>query len=411
MSDCISSSPCPCDSLPVTAYDGSAPQVETFIATGYAAVVPPLGMGWNRLSCMMFTASPVSQEAADFTAQQQAQLCAFNSVSPYGPESGPGGGGSGGGGGTPVGAFFNSPQECTATCADGLPFIFQVPAGAFSGTSQAAADTAAKSYACAQAQARIICLSALTPPTFTVNTAYSGTITATGASLAGPGQVNLWELVAGVLPTGLTFNGGLTQASSATITGTPTVGGVYTFTVRCTDPLGDTMTKTYTLTCAVSQAVVTNTWTFINVDGGTCNQSTIVQTGFQSAAPEAGYDTAYHSIQNACGNYQTCGGGTVKFFLITRNDLVLDFTSGLSKTWNLKVVMTLSGTTANTGYFIKIDGTVQSGWSVVGNVATWIGTFTTAGCVDTQIAVEGFGNVNLSGAGCVETLVEWLTPA
>lgn len=254
MSDnCPSAVPCPCDSLADTPYDGSAPQVKTYVATGFAAVVPALGQSWDRLSCMMFSSSPVSQEAADFTAQQQAQLCALSAVSPYSPETGPGGGGSGGGGGGGSGlVFFNSPQECTVTCPDGLPFTYQVPAGAFSGTTQAAADIAAQSFACAQASQRIVCLSdldsttAFIPGSGYAGPSYTGTITATGGNLAGPGQTNLWEIT-GSVPAGLTFNGGALASNQVTITGTATTLGSYTFTVKLTTPNGDVMSKNYTI--------------------------------------------------------------------------------------------------------------------------------------------------------------------
>lgn len=398
MSDsCPSAVPCPCDNLADTPYDGSAPEVRTFIATGFAAVTPPLGQSWTRLSCMMFSSSPVSQEAADFTAQQQAQLCALNAVSPYSPEDGPNGGSGGGGGGGGV-VFFNSPQECTVTCPDGLPFTYQVPAGAFSGTTQAAADIAAQTFACAQANQRVICLSALNPNTYIVNSPYSGTIIATGGNL---GSNPVWQLTSGSLPTGLTFS---SSGNVATINGTPTVGGVFTFSVSCTDSLGDTMNKTFTLQCALTYVVTTN-----QLYDQYTNTST---TGFQLGTALAPYDTEWDSIVNACGQSHSCGPGCTLFTVQTFTFNV-NFTSGSLKTWTLHIVLTAFGGTFDPAFYaLTINGTVQGGWVVGVDTVTWDGTFTTDNCQNTAISLTATAWPPPSPrANCIKAVVEWITPS
>lgn len=107
----------------------------------------------------------------------------------------------------------------------------------------------AKSYACRQAQLHRICLSNITD-FVCVDSGYSQVITASGGFLALPGQVDNWQIVAGGLPAGLTFNGGTVQGGAVSITGTPTEIGIFSFTVQITAPNGDMMQKPYTLTVA-----------------------------------------------------------------------------------------------------------------------------------------------------------------
>ncbi len=378
---------CPCDNLPGTDYDATAPETDEFVATGFAAMVPPLGTPtWQRLSCMMFAESETSQSAAQFNADQQALLCVLNSVSPYSPETGPGGGGSGGGGGgglQPL-VFFNGPASCTVNCPDGLPFTFQVPAGRFPASSQAAADAAANTYACQQAAMRALCLSALTPGTYTLNSPYSGTITATGGGLATGGQTNQWTLASGSLPTGLTFNGGALPSNQVTITGTPTAPGVFTFAVQCTDPLGDTMTKTYSLSCGTGYTMVTNAYPFV---------ATPTDVGFITAAPDGIYDTAW---QNKNVAPQTNGGNYMK----------LNFISPTLKTWNVKCVLTSSN---GSGFqYLKFNGAAQvfvvSGG---GTIFTFTGSFNTDTCTALVVEIDS-GPAN---GGAMTAFLEWQTPA
>jgi hypothetical protein len=86
------------------------------------------------------------------------------------------------------------------------------------------------------------------PPTITTttlpngiqNTAYSSTVTASGGATS-----YTWSVSTGSLPTGLTLTSG---TPSATISGTPSAIGTYTFTLQVVDNVGDTNTKTYTVT-------------------------------------------------------------------------------------------------------------------------------------------------------------------
>lgn len=156
--------------------------------------------------------------------------------------------------GTAQGVFFNAAQTAAAHCPDGLVFYFTVPAGKFPGLTQDEADGIAISYAQQQAEDHIICLGNINPNGI-VGISYSDVIVADGISLAMPPQHDTWQLVAGGIPPGLTLdNGGFIggvafiTGGQCPINGTPTADGIYTFTIRVTDPTGDFMQKTYTIT-------------------------------------------------------------------------------------------------------------------------------------------------------------------
>jgi hypothetical protein len=64
----------------------------------------------------------------------------------------------------------------------------------------------------------------------------------------------LWELIGGSLPPGLALHTGLFAGQTAPITGTPTVGGSYSFSVRCTSTDGSFFEKD----CTINVIALTN---------------------------------------------------------------------------------------------------------------------------------------------------------
>jgi hypothetical protein len=133
--------------------------------------------------------------------------------------------------------FGNAAQSCTSICPDGLPFIYVVAAGTYLGFSQVLVDRAALSFACNLARQNRICLSDL-QDFGCVSEAYSDTLIPLGT---GPFT---FAIVSGALPPGLA----LTQNGSiGTISGTPTVAGNFTFTVRVTSANGNFMQRTYSI--------------------------------------------------------------------------------------------------------------------------------------------------------------------
>ena len=350
---------CPCDSNPLNGFSSEATDPLAPLATAYVRLDPPFGTQACDRGCVAFASEVIPPP--------------------------------GGGINPPTPEFFSAPQSCTVTCPDGTPFSFEVTAGAFTAPTQAAADAAAAAYACAQANALQLCLGALMPATFTENTAYNGSITASGAGL---GQTNTWSLIAGSLPAGLTFNGGTIAGKTATISGTPTVGGTFTFTVQVTNAQGSAATKTYVMNCATGYVVTTNQ--VFNY----CSETVTSTPAFVSGTADAGYDTQLHTLNPGCPI--ACGPGSSTY----TNQLGLSFSSPTLKTWNLKVVWT--GVNPFLPTALQINGVNQSGWTQVGNVYTWVGTFQTNNCAATTVSLTD--GVDTAG-GCISALIEWLTPA
>jgi uncharacterized protein YhjY with autotransporter beta-barrel domain len=92
---------------------------------------------------------------------------------------------------------------------------------------------------------------ALTPTSLTngtVASAYSQTLTPSGGTAP-----YSFTLDAGALPAGLTLSAG------GVLSGTPTAGGTFNFTVRATDAASQSATQAYTLTIAAPTVTATNT--------------------------------------------------------------------------------------------------------------------------------------------------------
>lgn len=164
--------------------------------------------------------------------------------------------------GAPVNIFSSREVSCDAYCStvvtivDGAPvvtkseaFTYTLAAGAFIGFTQAQANAFAAQSACTIAKQRLFCLSAL-PLAFCHAEEFNQTIRARGAYISRFPFTDSWT-ISGTLPPGLTFHGGNITGGSAVIDGTPTTGGLYTFTITVTlgtpGAQGDHMSKTYTL--------------------------------------------------------------------------------------------------------------------------------------------------------------------
>ena len=157
----------------------------------------------------------------------------------------------------PETTFYNTTQTYGLMCPDGLMFFYTVAAGLFPATSQAEANAIALSYAEAQAGKHAICISGVNPNA-TVGVFYDSVIQATGESLAQYPATDVWSLVAGAVPPGLTLaNGGFINGQAkltgglCPLSGTPTVAGNYSFTLRVTDPVQDSMQKTFNISVAI----------------------------------------------------------------------------------------------------------------------------------------------------------------
>ena len=234
----------PCNDDPIRNITAEAPDVDVFIGFRDFKWNPPLGVTYFQLACKAICFSEVSQEEADLCALRSAEECVYDGGDPpVIPPVPPGPDGPGGRRTNlppshprnPIRRYRNTVQSCDALCPDGSPFTEIVAAGTVVELSQALADAKAKSLACKLALRNLFCISATEPPSACVGDTYFFSVTASS------GEDLVWS-IEGDLPPGLEFD-----FFNATITGTPTVGGSYTFVVEVTDPLGRFQAKILTI--------------------------------------------------------------------------------------------------------------------------------------------------------------------
>jgi hypothetical protein len=139
--------------------------------------------------------------------------------------------------GDPPVLYGNTAQACSLNCADGLPFTYTVPAGSYIGLNQIVVDRIAHSYACQLATLNRVCLSSLSG-SGCLNQAYMDTIIPLGQAPF------TFSIVSGALPPGLTFS---SSDTVATVSGTPSVTGLFSFRVRVVDGRGNFMQKTFSI--------------------------------------------------------------------------------------------------------------------------------------------------------------------
>lgn len=228
---------CPGTDYPIENYSAEDPDPIRYCATAFYTATPPIG--WNP-GCGNIPSYQAQATACSTISYQDAYLHAYQLaqqmvIATWTTQSCP-----------PPALVCNTPQSCTVTCPDGTTNTFTVAAGVICDLNQAAADAAAASYACQQAQASQVCLSEL-PDFCCLGTSYNESIIASGAGVTQPPGTNFWELISGSLPAGLTFNGGHLFGTSATITGVPTQTVAETFTIQLTTASGIVAQKTYTV--------------------------------------------------------------------------------------------------------------------------------------------------------------------
>ena len=141
-----------------------------------------------------------------------------------------------------IGAVAQTPQTFTGTgttrsvtgLTPGTAYTFTVAAQNLAGTGPPSARSTAVTPNASPT------LTFAPPPAGQVAVAYSVQLTATGGTAP-----LVWSISAGTLPPGLSLN-----ASTGLLSGTPTTGGSYSFTVKITDAVGETDTRAATLVVA-----------------------------------------------------------------------------------------------------------------------------------------------------------------
>lgn len=220
-----------------------APDVDYFIGRRYTNGLPPIGSFFYAVGCLGFCFSDVSQVEADLCAAQQNAICtAFNwPVSTPNPNYNPNDPFSRPVDRTNRPLFYNTPQTCSYVCPDGTVSTYTVPEGTFLGQSLAMVQYQAYLEACFRARLNSICLTPLAASRICFGEEMSS-LTITASSLYSPLE---FAIVGGVLPDGLSLNS--VGPKTASISGTPTVGGDFNFTIRVSDAYGSSAEHAYSL--------------------------------------------------------------------------------------------------------------------------------------------------------------------
>jgi len=246
---CASKSLCLDPSTPFQNFSAEAPDKHIFIGynTGWGPSFPPLGDYFFQVGCTSFCESEVSQEDADQCAARGNVEC----LSIVWPTSTPGFDVFG----NPVPiyhrrpVFRNKEQSATVTCPDGNPFTYTVPANRYAAFSQALADATALNDAQQNASKFQVCIGNLGRSQICADVPYSDSVTASGNFLTN--DTTCWSIF-GSLPPGLdtdldSSEDCFTGSKTLHFFGTPTVPGIYTFSVQVEDSRGDFMVKDVTI--------------------------------------------------------------------------------------------------------------------------------------------------------------------
>lgn len=309
-----SSPPSQCDQSPdpATTYSSETADSPTFIATAYSPNPPLLGKNFSVYPCTAFADSQVSQDDAQLAANRGAVACA-NPCSP---------------------TFMSVEQTVSRNCADGTPYFFTVPAGAFSALSQLQADREALSYGESRIGAHSICLASLSDAIICLNNFFSAEIVVTGSDAPFS-----FQLVSGTLPPGITMT---FQGGTITFTGMPTTLGSFTISIKATNSAGSYTQKDYsflvtTITtpptlpaCNFGQAYSQQiglynpgsaevTWTIVS---GQLPAGLFLNpiTGIIAGTPSQGGDFSF-TIQAAFDNGACTAAFTMHAFIINFNNL------------------------------------------------------------------------------------------
>lgn len=178
------------------------------------------GIKYSADGCIGRCTSAVSQQEADLCAARQAVECVNTRLTPEDT------------------LYGNDEQSCTVNCPNGSTFTYTVPASTFIARTLDEANAQALSYACIQANLQKFCFTAITQ-CCCKGEPFSATL-----DIEGDEQELTYSIASGSLPTGIAFEG---EGMEATLEGTPTVAGNFSFTLRATNADGSHADRPLTL--------------------------------------------------------------------------------------------------------------------------------------------------------------------
>lgn len=221
---------------PFVNLSSEAPDADVFIGFGQRGGAPPLGSEWITSACLGWCLSAISQEDADQCALAQAVNC----LSTNWPITTQHNGGPPTTEDRPI--FYSFSQSGGFLCPDGTTFNFVTVAGLYTSViNQATADAEAYTWALEKASINYVCLGPLTPARACANAEIHSLIQVNSAHTLPSFDVT------GDLPPGVATAVAV-DGTSFQLSGMPTAFGDYTFHLRVTDNVGNTMEKDYTLT-------------------------------------------------------------------------------------------------------------------------------------------------------------------
>lgn len=259
---------CDCLNLPISNLSAEGPDLPTFFAIPTIPTPPPIGWIWTSPFCHGWCTSTISQEDANECANRQQVDC-VKTDNGFNPDPKCQTGWCNPNDGSDV--FSNTEQHCMIECPDGSStFDYTLPAGIIhSPYSLEDANARAASLCRQRAVQHYLCLTDASVPESCTNDEYFfAFLEAHGDLVVGP---ITWSVIGGSLPFGLTLTG------DGFLTGTPTNGGSYTFTIQATAASGETNTKTFTM-----QVVEITTATLPDATVGTSYSQALTEIGGES---------------------------------------------------------------------------------------------------------------------------------
>ena len=251
---CPSCAPCNAVTPPYVNLSSEAPDKSLLWAYNYGWTIPPIGSDWKTWNCT----TPCAVSTSDPEAELEAIQCAANNqlLCVTNPDQDPRHGSpddpideSNGGNsspppinpttGQPYQTYPSLAMGCTINCPDGTPFVYQIPAGTVLALSRELANRIAQSICRQRAISNVICLGNLTPTACQGDELFSELYALTQHPPI------TFALSGGSLPPGTILE--TTGPVSAAVVGETTAAGSYSFQVQATDALGNTTTKTYTI--------------------------------------------------------------------------------------------------------------------------------------------------------------------
>lgn len=229
--------PCAEDSSPYENLSAEAPDPINFIANAFVNAYPKENGAPDEFNppavvptCPWCITGVVGKGTG--TTQQQANTGATNNAKEQVNDAQ----------GKPT--FWNAAYGGNIPCPGGGSSQYDIPAGTYSGNSQAEADALAQSNFDQLAYANLICITTTSVPSACASdTDYDQTLSAYGGITEELGHY-VWEVSAGSLPPGFALD-----AISGLINGAPntSVPGTYDFTVTVSDDLSNNASKDFSI--------------------------------------------------------------------------------------------------------------------------------------------------------------------